>query len=198
MKTRIFAMLVFSIIFSSSAHAALIGLPVPSAYDMTGTLEVFDASGIPLGPVPVNFDPPSGDFTFTYLGNPGVGYDSSIYTSPGTYTFMSTPDAVFPTSVELSMTVQENQIGMRTFVDWNNNIYDVLAVWDVSTSGNVTTLYATDMDGDGIRGYQMVSGPFAGLNVVMDATIVTPVPAAVWLFGSGLLGLAGFLRRKQD
>jgi len=184
-------------IFHESAYAALTGLPVAPGYSMTGTIDVLDTLGVPIGAVPVDFNPPSNDFSFTYLGNPGFGYNSSIYTSPGTYTFWSTPDSVFPTSVELSMTVGANQLGMRTFIDWNSNIYDILMVWDVTTSGNVTSLYATDMDGDGIRGYQMVSGPFAGLNVVMDATIVTPVPAAVWLFGSGLLGLAGFIRRKQ-
>jgi hypothetical protein len=32
--------------------------------------------------------------------------------------------------------------------------------------------------------------------VVMGTQVVVPVPAAVWLFGSGLLGLAGLARRK--
>ncbi|MCW9006033.1 MAG: VPLPA-CTERM sorting domain-containing protein [Gammaproteobacteria bacterium] len=32
--------------------------------------------------------------------------------------------------------------------------------------------------------------------MVRDTTVV-PVPAAVWLFGSGLIGLAGFARRKK-
>ena len=34
-----------------------------------------------------------------------------------------------------------------------------------------------------------------GTVLAVDSTIV-PVPAAVWLFGSGLLGLAGIARRK--
>ena len=33
-------------------------------------------------------------------------------------------------------------------------------------------------------------------NVVID-TAVVPIPAAVWLFGSGLLGLIGVARRKR-
>jgi hypothetical protein len=33
-------------------------------------------------------------------------------------------------------------------------------------------------------------------NVRMDVQ-VAPIPAAVWLFGSGLLGLAGIARRKK-
>ena len=34
-------------------------------------------------------------------------------------------------------------------------------------------------------------------NAVADGFAVVPVPAAVWLFGSGLLGLVGFARKKR-
>ena len=65
------------------------------------------------------------------------------------------------------------------------------------------TLPLTD---DGIGGSPMVAGPFPGFNANFDFTSVTitsytptaiPVPAAVWLFGSGLLGLVGVARRKK-
>ena len=36
-----------------------------------------------------------------------------------------------------------------------------------------------------------------GVDVFGEAAAVIPVPAAVWLFGSGLLGLVGVARRKQ-
>ena len=32
---------------------------------------------------------------------------------------------------------------------------------------------------------------------VFDSMSAVPVPAAVWLFGSGILGLAGFTKRKS-
>ncbi len=60
---------------------------------------------------------------------------------------------------------------------------------------------------DGISGSPMIDGPFPGLNVNFDigsgnsltvlSVSTVPVPAAVWLFGSGLIGLVGFARRKQ-
>lgn len=60
---------------------------------------------------------------------------------------------------------------------------------------------------DGIAGSPMIDGPFPGISVNFDigsgnsltVTSVSevPVPAAVWLFGSGLIGLAGIARRKK-
>jgi len=57
---------------------------------------------------------------------------------------------------------------------------------------------------DGVGGSPMDNGPFPGFNANFDITSVhvtsvstVPVPAAVWLFGSGLLGLVGVARRKS-
>ena len=180
---------------STASHAAFIDYPVPPEYSFTGSLEI---TGTGIGPVPIDLYPASGDFSFTYLDKVGTGFNSSIYTTPGIYNFDSTPDSVFPDVVNLSMTLNAGQIGLRTFIDWNQNIFDVLSVWDVTTIGDTTYLTATDVDGDGVRGFSMVSGPFAGNNITIDATIVTPIPAAAWLFGSGLIALAGFARRKKQ
>lgn len=38
---------------------------------------------------------------------------------------------------------------------------------------------------------------FAVLDGDVGASIATPVPAAIWLFGSGLIGLIGLARRKK-
>ena len=55
--------------------------------------------------------------------------------------------------------------------------------------------------GDGIPGTPMaVGGPFAGFNANFNANlapVAVPVPAAAWLFGSGLMGLAAVARRKK-
>ena len=51
--------------------------------------------------------------------------------------------------------------------------------------------------GDGDSGYASTLPVITGLQVfTLDQAAVVPVPAAVWLFGSGLVGLIGVARRK--
>ncbi|MHB1140931.1 MAG: hypothetical protein ACYC1T_04120 [Sulfuricaulis sp.] len=78
------------------------------------------------------------------------------------------------------------------------------------TTNQVWMLASSDGNGDGVMGINMAAGgPFAGFNANFNANMdpiadisdiggpaPVPVPAAVWLFGSGLLGLVGISRRK--
>lgn len=52
------------------------------------------------------------------------------------------------------------------------------------------------MNGNGIPGIGTIDGPFVGFHGNFDVMPV-PIPAAVWLFGSGLIGLASMVRRKK-
>ena len=71
----------------------------------------------------------------------------------------------------------------------------VVDVWDINNDGSLSAVMIPGME----------NGPFPGFNAQFNLTaagLVTPpsevpVPAAVWLFGSGLLGLVGVARRKK-
>ena len=95
----------------------------------------------------------------------------------------------------------------------------VTTTWDTTTiggsactlgcnpSGTLPLIADTNVDtraGDiGIGGSPMVAGPFLNYNINIDitsmqVTSVVPIPAAVWLFGSGLAGLIGVARRHRQ
>ena len=55
-----------------------------------------------------------------------------------------------------------------------------------------TTIYGPGYNSTGLD----FNTAYADLGVFMVYDTVVPVPPAVWLFGSGLLGLVGIARRK--
>ncbi len=74
--------------------------------------------------------------------------------------------------------------------------------YTINTLPAYTTCFPTS--NDGIGGSPIPSGPYFDLNPNFDITSVhlesvssVPLPPAVWLFGSGLLGLIGFVRRRK-
>ena len=71
----------------------------------------------------------------------------------------------------------------------------VVVHWDTTTTPLVWD-GTLDGDANGIPGTAMTAGPFAGFEPTFTLQAV-PIPAAVWLFGSGLLGLVGVARRRR-
>lgn len=71
--------------------------------------------------------------------------------------------------------------------------------WCLETTGCNDAADLSEHIGSGTVATQSVDySGFTGENSLVFATAtVVPVPAAVWLFGSGLIGLAGFARRKR-
>jgi hypothetical protein len=57
--------------------------------------------------------------------------------------------------------------------------------------------FTGDFTGVGLNIYDGVGGNYDSALSLVGTTAVIPVPAAVWLFGSGLLGLVGVVRRKK-
>lgn len=166
-------------------------------YDMYGTeIETRSITGS------IDFDAMSMSVnTFDLMALP-VGFTTLSLYGPGSYSFYV--DSQVPGDITspgyLDMTVGAGQIGAFGLFDWNvtTNMGTVF-VWDVSGSAATGwTLTATDPDGDGVPGTPQVDGPFMGISAAISLTTApVPVPAAVWLFGSGLIGLFGFAKSRR-
>ncbi|MDH5648111.1 MAG: VPLPA-CTERM sorting domain-containing protein [Gammaproteobacteria bacterium] len=95
----------------------------------------------------------------------------------------------------------ENQIGLGTFWDWSVNL-DMPILWVMEATGinpdGSINVFAVDTDLDGTPGAAMLTDLFPGQTAAFSGTLsAVPLPAAVWLFGSGLLGLVGVAARKK-
>lgn len=155
--------------------------------------------------------------TGIFGGDPIFGFDWSgtvveVY-SPNTYSVDLTTnenyDADLPLSKpSLDFTVGANQIGvlidldLSSFVTFNN--VPVLLVADVNFNPDLSLdIAGTDADNDGIPGVSVITGPstFHGQSANFFGKLVpvnpVPVPAAIWLLGSGLLGLLAMGRNKR-
>lgn len=138
-------------------------------------------------------------------------HNVSIY-GPGTYTVFSDCAPGNPgcgSGTAIPFTVAPNQVGVHLLFDWGiNKDMDLVNVWDLNATfpGNPPSSWdaaSSDANGDGVRGIPFVDGTFVGFNANFNVNGVvamnpspTPVPAAAWLLGSGLLGLMGFAKRK--
>ena len=109
-------------------------------------------------------------------------------------------------------------MGLPLFAEWNGTTFNFT---DLILSSNATYSFNTATGPSSISGTSMSyetgdtflvgqstvitdgGHPFEGLRITLGmngndpvSLSAVPVPAAVWLFGSGLIGLAGFARRK--
>jgi hypothetical protein len=79
-----------------------------------------------------------------------------------------------------------------------NSFKDIGGVMTMSLWG-ASWDYGNNPDGSKKDFDSSAANPYSGSELGMDLRIqltAVPVPAAVWLFGSGLIGLVGFARRK--
>ena len=132
---------------------------------------------------------------FAELSTVSIGdvYDANTCTSSGA--------CATPASNDISTPIKQGGIGSYLIgpVPVATSSFNTTGQAGFGTTLGMLSL-GTD---DGIGGSPMDNGPFIGFNFNFDMTTITvtnvsavPAPAAVWLFGSGLIGLIGLARRK--
>jgi len=75
-----------------------------------------------------------------------------------------------------------------SIVDQNSGLLSLAGSGILSGNGKEATVAIWDFSATGLNNYNM--------SVTAAGVAAVPVPAAIWLFGSGLIGLIGVVRRK--
>jgi hypothetical protein len=166
-----------------TAQAGTVGMS--GSWDFEGMVTAYDSAGNLLP----DWAAMEGSFNFT------TGY-VNLYDPNIVCTFFGYCPA-------MNGTVSDNGDGTYDSdmtVYWSFSSFPAPFLWDITDLGDGTaTLFTLDGDDNGIPGTAMTEAPFLGISLVLEGTLTAvPVPAAVWLFGSGLIGLIGIATRKKS
>jgi hypothetical protein len=118
--------------------------------------------------------------------------NNTLYNDPSAFLALSDPNA------DVNQFFDDNVVGWEMYT-WGSNYIASDTTNDIT--GNLATM-VFDPDTDY---YAFVAGGSifsTNIDIQLDASdgneiSAVPVPAAVWLFGSGLLGLVSFFRRNK-
>ena len=169
---------VIALVLSASSNAGTVGMS--GVWDFNGQMTTTDYNGLV-----VSNEPVIGEFDFN-SGLINLALDSPFF---GPETWYSTG------------TIEERLDGTywgSLEIFRNSTSYNWSILWDITQQGNSANITTLDGDGDGIPGISLIDGPFVGFSHAVNGALTSvPVPAAVWLFGSGLIGLIGMARRKK-
>jgi hypothetical protein len=127
--------------------------------------------------------------------------NGQILTTPGDYALCTgcgsispaIPDTVGIADGQIHFTINPGEAaGIIDFAWGGTTGIKVVDIWQINSDGSLTAKRVPGME----------NGPFPGFNAAFQLTgpgLLTPIPipAAVWLFGTGLLGLVGVARRKK-
>lgn len=118
--------------------------------------------------------------TLWLSGTAGNTVHAHSLTDGGTYAYTDTPNLIGAHGLDIS--ADGKYLYTSIFYDGTSTSRDAIAVIDALTSAEVARFYTPGAAG--LHGLAFVAP--------------VPLPATVWLFGSGLLGLMTYARRKKN
>jgi hypothetical protein len=186
---RCFLATVYLTLCAATANAALITYDVDRTIgdgSVTGFIETDGTLGNGLSPNIMK------DWSLTLivpdLVDPGVEFTATI--DPGNSNLIFGSSVINATETELSFDFGLAGNDYMLFSGGTTELF-----WCMETSAGGCN-GPDSSEHIGVNGVAFYSVPHTGEIVFATATVV-PVPAAAWLFGSGLIGLAGIARRKR-
>ncbi len=204
MKKNILAATILLSLGTSAAQAVSIGITTMEFYDETGT-PVLASGGFNTSVNTTTLFSITGDGTADsgsapFLGTPWTITQAMWNETTGVATNWSgnTSAGIF----NYDYTLSSGQVAVGLSFNWGVNVdIMILQIFDCSSGINCNGVNWDPAHGDpavshAIPGTAMRNGPFADSHATFKAQVV-PIPAAVWLFGSGLLSLLGMAHRRK-
>jgi hypothetical protein len=189
MRNKIDSLLLgMAMLFAATSASAAVVFPVLelNPVTVTGT-----ASGLTMtGDAPNTLSAPSTTLT---VFDPALAFSlTSDAAGAGTLSVTGS-ETLFASFTNLSVT---HTFG--GFADWNADLTYTggTLAGSLPSSGRVEGSFAGV--GSFSMGQSLLGEDFSASGGIAKIGAVVPVPAAVWLFGSGLLGLVGIARRKSS
>ena len=115
------------------------------------------------------------------------GTTMQVFDTVGTHTWAGT---TIQGDYNHNFTLAADQYAFGSYFSWGaSDDIALIVIFDCSDGVNC----------NGVGGQFLQAGPIIGQEMIFNGTLAAPIPipAAVWLFGSGLIGLFGFARRKK-
>jgi len=168
----------------SGAQAALVTFNLTGSVTYDDTGDGSNVFGLSVGD-PVTA---TGTFDDSLIGG-------NIISGSGTIAVSSIPDLVITVGSEIFTASDDNGSGLLTII--SGTVIDGIGPAGFVYSGTNPNLFTSDATETFIGTEDNYNSQIFGTWNTFTLTPV-PVPAAVWLFGSGLLGLVGVARRKRN
>jgi len=195
-----------TIIFTHSAAASHGSWPPPPEAQVSGTMSLLSPAGTLDD---ILFDSSQSWAFVSALAWPDSTVPTTVTSTPSTQLFgnawtININETYNGSTGEgapfLTPLVSNNQLGINFNMIWETGeSYNLTQVWEVLIDdfSNDTTLNPLDLNLNGLTGSTFVGGTYNGMSLSMQFISTVPLPTAVWLFGSGIIGLVTFASKSR-